>query len=558
MQSREASDKRVAAVCRLSCVLLICSTWAAAEASSLRSLNSTAPTCSLNYSMALLNDSSSIGAVLLEMSVEMDLRGFDVQDLAACPSATGSYFELDYGRFVSNVRFLPSDSLTSAAGEWCIMLRQHSNESFPPITTWSFPASCPKPRTGRLQYRVNLSHQELELASEGQLVSSSHITRSHVLISMYGAILFPRLDDDGLRNCRAILSTVSVAEFHEDWIVKVPRYFPQGTWTSVFDVVDCPVIVAEAKHFEDLSVSSGQRFWVFFDTLVIPPFAYQLHQAVAHASMGLALSGLLDLAATYHVVWELVKPSEQTGWAMEHGYSFQAMDNHSALYTNITIDYQAIHHETHSHFIPRMLFTDALQPARQLLGERSGFVFFAEGWAQYLAFQFLARAHVYTTREIVTALVERFVPSIVHHAKEVASRNMTLIDLSREMYSNQTLWFYMFSAGALVALWCDFVNDAALASELVSLMGSGIFYPDGIPEATFEYVLQNESGLVQIPVIFQTYVRSSQSIPLEQWVLDALGVNITSRSPLNFTYLPDEDVPHATARFRQSGFPGKE
>src|SRR6185503_6006325 len=105
-----------------------------------------------------------------------------------------------------------------------------------------------------------------------------------------------------------------------------------------------------------------------------------------------------------HVFFELRKPApgHKLGWALEHGQSFQAVDQ-LTLENDPGLVYHLVHHMLHA-WIPRRLYTDALHPARQILGTPSGTIWFAEGFPQYLAFVGMARAQVPQTKFVLFQL----------------------------------------------------------------------------------------------------------------------------------------------------------
>jgi predicted metalloprotease with PDZ domain len=156
--------------------------------------------------------------------------------------------------------------------------------------------------------------------------------------------------------------------------------------------------------------------------------------------------------SSYHAFFELWKPARgrKLGWALEHGSSFQAVDETGAFKEKTPrLVYHFLHHMLHA-WIPRTLYTDALRPLRQLRGEPTQAIWFAEGFPQYLTFVGMAKAGVAETQVILEMLARRFAVPYTTKAPETR-RSMT--ERSLELCTGRhDEWFFAFSEGALLAM----------------------------------------------------------------------------------------------------------
>lgn len=252
-------------------------------------------------------------------------------------------------------------------------------------------------------------------------------------------------------------------------------------------------------------------------------------------------------------------PARDLGWALEHGNSFQAVDEINALdKATPGLVYHLAHHMLHA-WIPRRLYTDALQPMRQLRGRPTRAIWFAEGFAQYLAFVGMAKAGVAETPVVLQMLARRFATPYTKMAPETR-RSMTerSLELSTGKHDE---WFFGFAEGALLAMWLDEQLRAqkpdgdglpgamrALAAAWPELDSEGHAGP-GIPEDQFEAAFAKASGL-DVAEVFARHVRGTDPLPLDQ-ILDAAGI---VRSDKGFRALAPDALTPAQAAFRTHAF----
>jgi hypothetical protein len=105
--------------------------------------------------------------------------------------------------------------------------------------------------------------------------------------------------------------------------------------------------------------------------------------------------------------------------------------------------FHVTHHVFHSFLLPRVAFTTELESNNQLEGTKSRFIWWAEGWAQYLALSKVAKW--FDIQDAQLFFAHRF-------ASSPAAVNSSLAVWSLEQYVNQTQWFPLFGAGAMLAL----------------------------------------------------------------------------------------------------------
>lgn len=281
------------------------------------------------------------------------------------------------------------------------------------------------------------------------------------------------------------------------------------------------------------------------------------------ASHAAAAMSLLHAAPMTHqqytILVELFDPSfPSLGWALEHEASFQAMDSAESFlnFTELRLAYHFTHHMYHSYFVPRRIYTDLLQPTRCWQYCVSEFIWFAEGFAQYNAFAGLAATGHYTVEDILFALAQRFGEPYL----TTPFPNATLLTVSREIaLGNNTLWFFMYSAGALLGMMIDQqmrvencsygLHESMLGlQEWINAHGGA-----GVPEAEFERVFAEAAGFSIAP-IFAAYVRAVTILPVED-IFSAAGISITqSPQGLTFTVIPTAQCDQQVQRFRRCAF----
>jgi predicted metalloprotease with PDZ domain len=448
-------------------------------------------------------------------------------------TAVGLYEPIPFGRYVGHWR-----ATDEAGGEVPVTVNDPGDVSLAPGTV-------------AVSWAVDVESGFLRFPSS---LAATHVTPRHVLVSGYS--VFPEL------------------------ITTDPRYARTGyAWTrgpqSFFELVDSPVMFGrEVQEFAVSAAGSGsmpaQSLFVWTgagataDDVALAREAQSLAMEAVW-SLGMPMEHII-LASNYTVLVELfpVNSGVLTGWALEHGAGFQAMAS-AGMATNGTslqgLSYHFTHHMGHSLLIPRQLFVAAsLAPAAQLAGRKTGFIFFGEGFQQYLAFVALARTKRFPVETVLAQLAERFAVPYMNSAPDGPAP--ALFDLSLEQYADQTSWFYLFSAGALLAMKLDenmcATGDGASAPArcLAEAMVSGLEwqrkFPLGVADGEVGAVLEDVLGVTSAKQEFQRHVFLSGNRLNVTEILAAAGIEILS--PTSFKVLPLDRLPERARGFRKSVF----
>ena len=187
------------------------------------------------------------------------------------------------------------------------------------------------------------------------------------------------------------------------------------------------------------------------------------------------------------------------------------------------------------------------------MAEPSEFIFFAEGFVQYLAFVGLARSGGVDTETALRLLSERFAR---FYEKEAPPEPRSLINESRRICAgDSTNWMWNFSAGGLAALWIDEQLRArspgapGMLEAMLALYRRWEHHPVGIPEDTFEEVFSEAAG-ARTPEVWSAHIRGSKPLPLEA-ILEGAGIR---REGEGYRVIPDAEVSEAVVRFRRNAF----
>jgi predicted metalloprotease with PDZ domain len=208
------------------------------------------------------------------------------------------------------------------------------------------------------------------------------------------------------------------------------------------------------------------------------------------------------------------------------------------------ISYHFTHHLLHA-WIPRRLFTDRLDPWRQLEGEPSGFVWFAEGFAQYLAFVGLARTGALSPVDALRMMAARFAIPL---QENIPPTPVTMTGLSRVLCEgDHSHWRYNYALGGLLALWLDLkLHDSGRPGLPEAMLRLFEQHAPGIPEDHFEAALSQSSGF-DATVLFAAHVRGPEPLPISQ-ILGAIGAVHGGSRPL---IAPDPEVSPEIRRRRE-------
>jgi predicted metalloprotease with PDZ domain len=416
--------------------------------------------------------------------------------IRAAPAVVGAYEKFPFGRFIRELEVRDDRGLAlplSEESEGVWLVRGH---------------------LARLSYEIDAAKAEREIAD---FLVTSHRREGFTLLSGYATYLL-----------------VGGAEHREHQVAfEIPAGWRVATALpgegpgpyrarDALELLDEPAALgtgftsATARHGGALSLvhayadppAKAQEF--------LPRFVAAQEKALASAA-ALELP-VLEGDLPYHVFLEIVRPveSRDLGWALEHGRSFQGAYALDAVPTDPDrLAYHFTHHLLHA-WLPRRLFTDRLDPRRQLEGEASEFIGFAEGFAQYLAFVGLARAGALEPQVALERLQRRFVPPYLENAPpEPRSITAHSLALSR---GEKAHWGYGYAQGGLLALWLEeklLACDPPRASLSVVLRRLHERHPRGLPEDRFEALFEETSGL-DVSEIFRRHVRGAEPLPIEE------------------------------------------
>jgi predicted metalloprotease with PDZ domain len=281
---------------------------------------------------------------------------------------------------------------------------------------------------------------------------TTHRRNGYTLVSGYATFLMV----EGLEQRAQVVTLIVPEGWKVAWAL--PRA-PSGEWRadSAFELLDEPVMVG--TRFQTREVNDPwlpSQVHLFSEGGVdsdVPLSTYA--SAQERALRAVAALGLPRLGRPYHVFVELRQPVPglNLGWALEHGHSMLAEENVGDWASPAALMiYHLAHHMLHA-WLPRQLYTDALQPLRQARGEPTGAIWFAEGFPQYLAFVGLARSEGVPTPVALDYLWKRFA---TNYSQAIPKTPRSMIARSRWLCTHdQDDWAYAFSEGALLAMWLD-------------------------------------------------------------------------------------------------------
>jgi len=431
-----------------------------------------------------------------------------IRTVRAAPAVVGAYERFPFGRFVRNLEARDEHGRrlsVSPAGEG--------------VWTVAGPLA-------RLSYEVDAAAGEREISD---FLASTH--RRDGFTRLSGTATFLLVEGVGGKSFDVTV------EAPDGWRVATGHNWNplRGAFSAgQLSLLDEPIAVGTrfvsgiARHGETVS-----HVHVYAD----PPARAEdfLQRFVEAQEKALAAAAALELPvpfgrALYHVFIEIVRPVEgrELGWALEHERSFQgafALDDVPADPDRLA--YHFTHHVFHT-WIPRRLFTDRLDPFRLLEGEPSEFVWFAEGFAQYLAFVGLAKAGVFEPKTALERLEQRFVPPYRENAPP-EPRSMTAH--SRALSAGEkTHWRYGYAQGGLLALWLEEkLHAMGPDSPSLSQVLWRIFdREDGadLREDEFESFFREASGL-DVTEIFRCHVRGAEPLPVEEILAGAKALERT-------------------------------
>jgi len=368
----------------------------------------------------------------------------------------------------------------------------------------------------RLAWRVDGERSE---DVQESLAASVHRRVGYTFLN--GAALFLRVEGSARRAHRVRLRLP--AGWRVAWAL---REEPGGTWlaSDLFELIDEPAMLGTA--FRSEPAAPALMVHVHSDG----PDGPDVHvKALAEAArLGLkAVESLRlpPLGPPYHVFFELYGAGtpQRLGWAQEHGFSFHGVDAAGGT-RELTpgLAYHFAHHMLHA-WLPRRLFTDRLRPDRQLEGAPTAAIWFAEGFAQYLALVGLARTGAFGREDALARMQLRFGRPVREAAP---GEPISLAALSLRLCGgDHAHWAYEYGAGALLAAWIDQRLAEAKLPDLAAvtprLLDWCRDHPDGIPEERFDQVFREVSGL-DVTDLFERYVRGTVRVPVDE-VLKGFG-----------------------------------
>jgi predicted metalloprotease with PDZ domain len=401
----------------------------------------------------------------------------------------------------------------------------------------------------RVRYRVDLS-RALERSGD-PLVCGVRSAR-HARLSGYAWLMRIGGAEDFAYEIRLALP--------EGWrAVSALQRAIDGAWRaeSLFEALDEPLLAGADVLSRRVETPAGTT-WVHLqsagESAGRPDDLARLAAAATDAGAAVAALRLPPLGRPYHVFYELCAPagSARAGWALEHGASFCGVEALDARIAGPRLAYHLLHHQLHS-WLPRRVYTDRLAPMRQLDGEVSGFVWFAEGFAQYLAFVGLARSGAVPLATVQRMLARRFG---LPYAAGVDGARSSLIELSEAVCrGDHERWTFGYAAGGLLALAIDqrlrarAAGAEGLADVLSSLAGAMSRHPEGISEDRFEDVFAAASGCA-IGDLMSRHVRGDAPLPWRA-ILAGAGIEIVADV---VKCMSDNDLSPAARAFLAASF----
>eukprot|EP00162_Nutomonas_longa_P011069 comp20325_c0_seq2/m.40568 comp20325_c0_seq2/g.40568 ORF comp20325_c0_seq2/g.40568 comp20325_c0_seq2/m.40568 type:complete len:535 (-) comp20325_c0_seq2:48-1652(-) len=424
---------------------------------------------------------------------------------------------------------------------------------------------------GSVKYLVNTAQN----STLSPLVSV-HLDPAHVMLSGYQLFAQLHIASNGF----AYKSNYEVEVVFEDpamaktCFVALPMNATAAGCTyvanSFFQLVDSPLFAGKdlsTRRFpasgsvpaQTLLVSSSESHLDKTIDVTLLTHAQQIAIA-AIESFDLPQQVLSDVGAHYAVMFELFPPNPNLGWALEHGGCFQAVDQNGIGFSDTLaqLAFHLTHHEGHSFWAPRNLYiASSLAPLSQLAQQQSSFIFFAEGFDQYLAFVGLARTKQIPLTTVLLALARRFATPYLKHAPPGPTPSMA--SMSIRQYTDQTYWFYHFSSGALLALLIDSMFCAvgsgftgySLAEAMRDLLVWNLKNPAGVPENAFADVFTAVTGL-NVTTPFETHVWRSGNPLNVSYILGTVGVEITGDD--SYLVLSDSALSPSALNLRRTAF----
>lgn len=321
---------------------------------------------------------------------------------------------------------------------------------------------------------------------------------------------------------------------------------------NAFELLDEPLMVGEAfASLEvDDAISPGYVHLYGADRDPGPQLA-TLADAYRAAARGAEAIGFPPLTRPYHLFVELLPPApgRRLGWAMEHDQSTILMYAEGSLSEADTrFTYHVMHEMLHA-WIPRRLYTASLHPRAQLEAAPTAHIWFAEGFAQYLAYVAIARAGAIGRDEVLRMMARRFVRPYENLAPP---EPISLEDHSRRICAgDHEHWSWQYGAGGLLALHIDQLmrsrDDGArgLPEAFAELIASAT--AEGIPDGALEARLSAATG-IDLSSLFDRHVRGAERLDVNA-ILAAAGL-----SRAGGQVVVDAEPDDAARRFRERAF----
>lgn len=280
----------------------------------------------------------------------------------------------------------------------------------------------------------------------------------------------------------------------------------------------------------------------------------RLTRAARHSVAGIQALGLPGPRRPYAMLFDVQYPPDGSdwNWALEHGHSFHSLHGPSLLeWSDSRLIYHMIHHQLHA-WVPRRLYTDQLHPIRQLNAEVSQFLWFAEGFPQYLAVCALAKSKGVDRKTALTLFAERFAKVYAdrpHQSRMAPSRLSEVLCQGDHRYLD-----VQYATGALLALWMDSelrreTPERGLVEVLRDLSRDWADHPHGIPEDEFVDIL-SDLGKYDFRPIFEKHIFANRPLPLDL-ILERVGI---VQDGAEFIVLPDAEVSQQVRLLRHLSF----
>ena len=423
--------------------------------------------------------------------------------------AVGAYAPSDFGRFHHDIR------ASGARGR--------------PLDVWAseqgFSVTASDGEDVALTYEVDTLAGEREL---DDFMVSTHRRVGYALISGYATYVVAEGSED--RPHRVCFDLPAEWRIETALRADGPSCFVAS---SGFELLDEPVVAGTAFHTRRVEPieTGGESTFVHVYVEGSSEHTTQLDiitAATADAVRALSALDLPPLGRPMHVFYEHFSHDlgRDLGWALEHGASMHgASFVDENLEPRATLTYHVAHHLLHA-WTPRRLYTTDLAPAHLLRGGESEFIWFAEGWVQYLTFVALGRSGVLSVDQVVNMLSRRFLRAAVHGRPDEPISMMALSRvLSRGEHEH---WFYGFSVGALLALWLDvrLARDPNVEVDMVEvhrrLFEAMERSPGGLDGSRFPELFAELSGH-DASEIFARYVSGDEPLPVDD-IIGALGL----------------------------------